>query len=105
MVSVFAGNSPLPTTKMKALMMNIATKFIFAKAIKKKKIKRERLIFIDKNILSNLFDWANSVPEIKKEFEYFEYQTENEIDKILMPELISLLKNLAANLELLKPAF
>lgn len=105
MVNIFAGSTPLPTAKMKGLIINIAIKFIFSKAIKKKKIKGESIKFIDKDINSDTFDWANSASEIKKAFEYFRYQSENKIDKILSHELVSLLKIQAINLNLLKPAF
>jgi len=105
MVNLFAGDSPLPIKKMKGVLINIASKLVFAKAIKKNKIKGESLKFIDKDIDSNTFDWANPIPEIKKAFQYFKYQTNNKIDKILSPGLISLLKTQATNLNLLKPGF
>jgi len=105
MVSIFAGDSPLPTTKFKALMINIATKFIFGKAINKKKIKGESLQFIDKYTDSENLEWSRPVDEIKKAFQYFQYQTEKGVNQVLSPKLISLLKTQTTNLELLKPDF
>jgi len=105
MVNLFAGNTPLLTTKMKGILINLSYKFIFKKAIRKKKIPGESLMFIDKNIDQNTFDWAGSVPEIKKAFQYIKYQTENKIDTILSHELISLLKSQATKLDLLKSGF
>ncbi len=105
MVSLFAGETPLPTTKTKSLIIKLASNFIFAKAIRKKKTKGESLMFIDDNNNHKGFEWANSTPEIMKAFQYFKYQTENEIEQILSPELISSLKKQATNLHFLKPSF
>ena len=105
MVTLFAGSSPLPTTKMKGILVNLASRFIFAKAIRKRKIEGESLMFIDGNIHQNSFDWADSARRIKRAFQYFKYQTENKIEGIISPELISLLNRSAVNLHLLKPGF
>jgi len=105
MVNLFAGNTPLPTTKMRGALIRIASGFIFAKAIKKKKIKGESLLFIDEGINGDSFTWAGQKPVIQKAFQYFKYQTEHKIDQILSPALISLLKSQATQLNLIKSGF
>ena len=60
-------------------------------------------MFIDQDISPGSFDWAGGIPEIKKAFQYFKYQAEHKIDTILSPGLISSLKSLAANMNLLNP--
>jgi len=105
MVTLFAGDTPLPTTKMRGLVLNIASKFVFGKAIKKEKKASESLTFIEGNIKREDFDWADASPNINTAFQYFKYETENNIDQILSPELISLLKEQAEKLQLLKPDF
>ncbi|RLD57552.1 MAG: hypothetical protein DRJ05_09550 [Bacteroidetes bacterium] len=105
MVTLFAGDSPLPSVKMKSVLINIVSRFVFAKAIKKKKTAGESLMFIDESNSRKGFDWAISNPNINEAFQYFKYQTENRIEQVLSPELISLLKQQSTNLHLLKPGF
>ena len=105
MVNLFAGNTPLPTTKMRGVIISFASKFVFSKAIKKKKTAGESLIFIDGNTNQNVFDWAAGNPNINNAFQYFKDQSESRIDTILSPELMSLLTSQAEDLSLLKSGF
>ena len=71
MVNLFARDTPLPSTKMRGALISFASNFIFAKAIRKKKTKGESLMFIDKDIREDNFEWAGQSPEIQKAFPYF----------------------------------
>ena len=88
MVTIFAGDSPLPSVKIKSTLINIVSRFVFAKAIKKEKTSGESLMFIDKSNSQKGVEWASVNPQIMKAFQYFKYQTENGIEQLLSPELI-----------------
>ena len=105
MVTLFAGDTPLPTNKMRNFVFNIASKFIFGKAIRKEKKAGASLIFIDETIIHDGFEWASGNSEIQKAFQYFNYQAELNIDQILSPELIALLKSFSTKPELLQQTF
>ena len=105
MVTLFAGDTPLPTTKMRGFVMNIASKFIFGKAIRKKKMAGESLTFIDKGLNNKPFEWADTSANINSAFQSFKQQTEKNIEKILSSELITLLRNFSTNLDLISQSF
>jgi alkylhydroperoxidase family enzyme len=105
MVTLFAGDTPLPTTKMRGLVLNIASAFIFAKAIRKEKRAGESLAFIDEDLNQEVFDWADASPNINKAFQYLKQQSENNIDQILSPELITSLIKLSTKYGLIQTEF
>ncbi len=105
MVTLFAGNSPFPTTKMRGLLIKVASFFIFAKAINKKKIAGECLIFLNEISNQDAFVWAAGSPNIRKAFQYLKHHSEYNIQKILSSELIALLKNISKKPEMLQPGF
>ncbi len=105
MVSIFAGDTPLPTSKMKKLLKFFAANFIFKKAINRFKNKGDSIVYIDKKEESSSFIWAQKVPEIKTSFEYLKFQTKINLDKILSKELIRLINEYSKKLHLLEPFF
>ena len=102
-VNVFGGETPLPTLKMKAMVKLFAVNFIFKKAIKRKKVKGESLVFFDDNNYQSSFEWADRNPEILIAFQYFKLNTEKNIGKFLSTDLIMALKKSTGNSDLLKP--
>ena len=105
MITLFAGDTPLPTTKMRGIILNLVSKYVFGKAIRKEKKAGESLVFIEEAINQKGFECAAESSEIQIVFQFFKQQTEHNIHQILSPELITLLKNLATKLELLQSGF
>ena len=103
LVTVFGGETPLPTLKMKTMVKLFAANFIFKKAIKRKKVKGESLVFFDDNNGQSSFEWAANNPEILIAFQYFKLNTEKNIGKILSTDLIMALKKSTGDSDLLKP--
>jgi len=103
MVTIFAGDSPLPTARMKNVVKGFAANFVFKKAINKPKKRGDSLRFLENIASENFFEWAKPIPEIQTSFRYFKFQTETKIEKILSQEFVVMLKKQSKNLQWLEP--
>jgi alkylhydroperoxidase family enzyme len=101
MVAIFAHKTPLPMSFMKKQMQNIASKFIFNKAILKTKRKGESLKFLTDEYKQKYVDKTINYSEIKIALENFSFQIQHNIKDIISEELKLLLEKEAKKLHLL----
>ncbi len=102
MVTVFAGETPLPINFFQKKIQKIASKLIFNKAISKIKLKGESLQFLTAEYKKNVPKNISKHSEIQTVLFHFKYLIYNNIEGIISTELKLLLEKESKKLNFLQ---